>query len=196
MIELEAPLRPATPDDASALAELVNMAGDGLPLHLWAQMAASGESPWDVGSARARRETGAFSYRNAVVREEDGQVTACLIGYPLPDRPDPAAYEGMPAMFVPLQELEDLACGSWYVNVLAAYPRYRGRGYGRQLLAVAERLALHAGRPRVSIIVADVNAGARRLYEHLGYRERARRPMVKAGWQGSGEHWVLLLKTL
>jgi ribosomal protein S18 acetylase RimI-like enzyme len=196
MIELEAPLRPATPDDASAMAELVNMAGDGLPLYLWTQMAAPGESPWDVGRARARRDAGAFSYRNTVVREEDGQVTACLIGYPLPDHPDPGAYDGMPAMFVPLQQLEDLACGSWYVNVLAAYPQHRGRGYGRQMLGTAERLALHAGRQRMSIIVDDANAGARRLYERAGYRERGRRPMVKAGWPGGGEHWVLLLKTL
>ena len=41
-------------------------------------------------------------------------------------------------MFVPLQELENLAPGTWYVNVLAAYPEHRGQGYGTALLAVAE----------------------------------------------------------
>jgi hypothetical protein len=36
----------------------------------------------------------------------------------------------MPAMFVPLQELENLAPGTWYVNVLAAYPEHRSQGHG------------------------------------------------------------------
>ena len=67
-------------------------------------------------------------------------LVAGLIGYALPDQPE-AIPETMPAMFVPLQELENLAPATWYVNVLAAYPEHRGRGYGGALLAVADRLA-------------------------------------------------------
>lgn len=76
MIDLPAGCRPATPDDADALAQLVNLAGEGLPLHLWERMAAPGQSPWDVGRARARRDTGGFSWRNATVREAKGRVVA------------------------------------------------------------------------------------------------------------------------
>ena len=36
MIELDPPYRRATPEDAGALAELINFAGEGLPLYLWA----------------------------------------------------------------------------------------------------------------------------------------------------------------
>jgi hypothetical protein len=89
MIQLEPPFRPATPGDAPALAELVNVAGEGLPVYLWSRMAEAGESAWDVGRRRAMRETGSFSYRNATVAERDGRVIAGLIGYPLPDRPEP-----------------------------------------------------------------------------------------------------------
>ena len=35
------------------------------------------------------------------------------------------------AMFVPLQELENLAPGTWYVNVLAVRPEFRGLGLKR-----------------------------------------------------------------
>ena len=35
---------------------------------------------------------------------------------------------------------------------------------------------------------------ARRLYERCGYRERARRAMVKEKWQHPGMEWVLLVK--
>ncbi len=172
------------------------MAGEGLPLYLWTRMASPDETPWDVGRNRAKRDAGAFSYRNTVVREENGKVVACLIGYPLANEPDPTVYDGMPAMFVPMQALEDLACGSWYVNVLAAYPEYRGRGYGEQLLSLAGRFASQAEKRGSSVIVSDANVRARRLYERTGYRERARRPMVKEGWRNDGNDWVLLLKDL
>jgi ribosomal protein S18 acetylase RimI-like enzyme len=193
MIELEPPFRPATPADAPALAELVNIAGDGLPLHLWGRLAEAGESAWVVGRRRAARTSGSFSYRNAVVAAERDRVIAALIGYPLPERPEPID-PGMPPLFVPLQELENLAPGTWYVNVLAVLAHARQQGYGTRLLGIAERLAAAAGRAGLSIIVADANAGARRLYHRLGYRELATRPMVKNGWDGAGRNWVLLIK--
>ncbi len=189
-------LRPATPEDAAALVELINFAGEGLPAYLWERMAEPGETVWDVGRRRARREEGAFSYRNAVVLEQDGAVAACLIGYPLPDAPEPIDRDEMPAMFVPLQELENLAPATWYVNVLATYPEQRGRGHGAALLARAEEIATASGKQGLSIIVAGANGGARRLYERHGYRETARRTMVKEDWQNPSEDWVLLVKPL
>jgi ribosomal protein S18 acetylase RimI-like enzyme len=81
------------------------------------------------------------------------------------------------------------------VNVLATYAAYRGRGYGTRLLGIADQLAAATGRTGLSIIVADANAGARRLYERCGYAEAAERPMIKEGWESPGENWVLLIKT-
>lgn len=196
MIELQPPMRYARTDDAHAMAELVNFAGEGMPLYLWTRMAAAGESPWEIGRQRARRETGGFSYRNTVLAEIDGRVAAALIGYPLAVEPEPVDYDELPAMFVPLQQLEDRAPGTWYVNVLAAYPDYRGRGLGGQLLAVAERLATATDCRGLSIIVSGANTGARRLYERSGYEEIATRPMVKEDWENPGENWVLLVKSL
>ena len=121
------------------------MAGEGMPVYLWEKLAEPGQSAFDVGCARARREVGSFSYRHAVVREEGGSVAAALIGYPLPDVPEPIDYAEMPAMFVPLQELENLAPATWYVNVLATYPSCRGKGYGGVLLEIAEELARDTG---------------------------------------------------
>ena len=188
------PLRPATIADAAALADFVNMAGEGLPLHLWTKMAGPGEDAWEVGRRRARRENGGFSYRNAILLEEHGSVVACLIGYRLPDAPEPIDYAAMPPMFVPLQELENLAPATWYVNVLACYPEERGKGYGARLLAEAEERASKSGCGGLSIIVSDANKGARRLYERHLYREIAHRPMVKEDWRNPGESWVLLVK--
>ncbi len=196
MIELDPPYRLATPEDAAALAELIDFAGEGLPLYLWGQMAEAGESPWDVGYRRARREEGSFSYRNAIVAEVEGKVVACLIGYPLPDRPEPIDTQAMPPMFVPMQELEDLAPGTRYLNVLATYPEHRGQGHGTGLLALTQRIAAAEGTSGLSNIVSDANSGARRLYERWGCRQVAQRPMVKEAWDNPGSNWVLLVKPL
>ena len=195
-MKLSPPFRAATPDDAHALAELVNMAGEGLPLYLWSKMAEPDEDPWDVGRRRAQRETGSFSYRNAIVAEEAGKVVAVLVGYRLPEVSEAIDYDKVPAMFVGLQELENLAPKTWYVNVVAAYPEKRGKGLGTRLLSLAEDLGRETSASGMSIIVADSNTGARRLYERAGYRETARRKTVKENWRTTAENWVLLLKPL
>jgi len=195
MMNLTQPHRQATRDDATELAELVNMAGEGMPVYLWEQLASDGQSPWDVGRERARREEGGFSFRNTVVREENGRAVASLVGYPLADSPEPVDSD-TPPMFVPLLELENMVPGTWYVNVLATYPDYRGRGYGGQLLGIANQLAVACGCRGLSIIVSDANPGAQRLYERTGYRAIASRPKVKEGWDGPGDNWVLMTREL
>jgi ribosomal protein S18 acetylase RimI-like enzyme len=191
----QARFRPAIPDDAAVLAELVNQAGEGLPMYLWEKMAADGQTTWDVGLQRAAREEGSFSYRNAVMALDDGRAVGCLIGYEIADEPEPIDPD-TPAMFRPLQALENLAPATWYVNVLAVLPGFRGRGHGAALLALAEETALALGKHGMSIIVSDANLGARRLYERCGYREAGTRPMVKDDWENDGENWVLLTKAL
>jgi len=47
----------------------------------------------------------------------------------------------------------------------------------------------------MSLIVADNNIGAKRLYERCGYIEVDRRRMVKGDWQSSGRNWILMAKT-
>ena len=193
MVQLLSPFRHATPDDARALTELVDFASEGFAPYLWTKIAGPGGDPWAIGRERVRREEGGFSYRNAVVMEWDGRVAAGLVGYPLPDQPEPIP-DTMPNLFVPLQELENLAPSTWYVNVLAAYPEHRGHGHGSALLELAERLAAAAGKRGLSLIVSDTNTGARRLYERTGYREVARRRKVKEDWQNPGTDWVLMVK--
>jgi ribosomal protein S18 acetylase RimI-like enzyme len=195
MTKLKPPFRHAIIDDAPVLAELVNYAGEGLPHYLWGTLAESGEDAWDVGRRRAARDDGSFSYRNAAIIERDGNCAGCLIGYEIPDDPEPIA-DDMPAMFVPLQELENLVPGTWYVNVLAVRPQFRGHGLGTQLLDLADKTAQSLGKRGLSVIVSDANAGALRLYERCGYSQSATRPMVKEGWKNDGTLWVLLAKCL
>ncbi|MGM0586470.1 MAG: GNAT family N-acetyltransferase [Pseudomonadota bacterium] len=192
MIPLSPPFREARAGDGPILAFCINEAGEGLPHALWRDMAGEGEDPWKLGAARmeARAEKGGI----VVVDEGDGRgALAALIGYPI--REAEGVGEDMPAAFRPLQELENLAVGSWYVNVLAALPDARGRGFGTRLLELAERTAAAEALEALSLIVAEDNAGARRLYERMGFEEAARRPMAGGfGWAPSGAEWILMVR--
>ena len=191
-LELDPPLRWARETDAAQLAELVNFAGEGLPLYVWTGLASEGQDPWDLG--RMRQAEKAREGKIVVVDYGDGAV-AGLTGYEIGNEPEPIG-EDFPALFRPLQELENLALQSWYVNVLASYPDYRGKGLGSRLLAVADDIGRSCGLSRMSVIVASNNTGARRLYERHGYDEVANLPCVKEDWDTDTERWVLLMKEL
>lgn len=183
-------VREARRDDADFLLPLINRAGEGIPEYIWAQMAAPDEDPWDVGRARVESVDSPISHRNAWIAELAGQPAGCLVAHRQPDVMPPIDPD-MPTMFVPLQELENQAPGTGYVHILSTVREMRGRGVGTRLLDFAER---YRGPNGMSIIVADNNAGARRLYQRCGYGEVARRRMVKNGWQSRGAEWILMVK--
>ncbi len=192
MLRLEPPLRVATAADAKELADLVNFAGEGLPLYVWQSLAADGQDPWEVG--RARQAAKARDGQVIVVDYGNGAV-AGLTGYAIGSEPVSVG-DDFPPLFRPLQELENAALDSWYVNVLACYPSFRGQGLGSRLLALADEIARESALSRMSVIVTSDNADARRLYARHGYEEAATRPCVKEKWVTQTEHWVLLLKSL
>ena len=97
-------------------------------------------------------------------------------------------------MFRPLQELENLVPSTWYVNVLAVLPQFRNKGLGIQLLHLAEETDHSRAKRGMSVIVSDVNVGARRLYERCSYIFCAERAMVKDDWINEGQNWLLMKK--
>ena len=115
-----------------------------------------------------------------------------LLAYRLPaavdNDEDPADF---PDFVQPLVELEQCAPESFYINMLAAYPRFRGQGVGSALMAQVDRLAQGAGCTRASIEVFDSNAGALKLYQRLGFDIAERRPMPPNDYVEASE--VLLL---
>ena len=186
-------IRQATAADAAHLVRFINMAADDLPLHFWRKSVGPEGDALAYGLERAARETGSFSYRNAWLMEQEGEVAACLLGYPAEVDPAPIAPD-TPAIFVPLLELEALAPGSWYLNVLATYDAFRGRGCGSALLAHAEEIARAGGHKTISLIAEDTHQDALRLYRAKGYREVARRAVVKGDWAVDATEWILFVK--
>ena len=56
----------------------------------------------------------------------------------------------------------------WIENVAVA-PEQQGRGFGRLLLAHAERRAIHAGRPEIRLLTNQAFAANLELYARRGY---------------------------
>ena len=189
-------MRPATPGDALVLAKLLDAAGEGLPRYLWSLRAEPGEDAMAVGARRAAGTEGGFSHVHAHVAQAGEEIAGMLLSYRLPESVDPAGFDEAPAVVRPLLELEGEAPGSWYVNTVAAMPVWRGRGVGSRLMALADELARGAGADTVSLIVAEDNAGARRLYERLGYTPVARRSVVPFPGSHHAGDWILMTKPL
>ena len=172
-------IRDATVEDGALLADLMIMAGDGIPLEVWTTLARPDERPIDVGRARARRPEGSFSYTNGWVAVVEGAVMGMAFGYRLADEPaSPEQIARLPANVRPFVELEAVAPGSFYLNGLATFPGARRQGLGRTLLGAAFERAAAAGCPRVSLTMFEQNAPASALYRGFGFVEKARRPAL------------------
>ncbi len=190
-----AKIRGATPQDARTLAKLIDIAGEGIPAWLWTQMAAAGQTPLDVGEERAQRETGGFSYRNALVAEHGGEVAAMMLGYPLGEPSQAARDEvaDVPEPVRPFVELEHLSGGTFYVNALAALPGRRGYGLGTALMRAAEDAAAAAEIGRMSVQVFEQNSDAVKLYDRLGYGVAETRPVLSHPCQPYYDGRILLM---
>ena len=181
-------LRPATPQDADLLVRVIDMAGEGLTRVIWAGIGGPDADPLAIGRDRACRDTGGFSWRNALVAEQDGRPAGAIVTYltgPAPDLPDAET----PPLFVPLMALEALAPDTRYINALAVLPEARRRGVAQALMAAAP-----AGPLGHSLIVSDTNTAAQALYGRLGFAEAARRPLVAGGWRTPAREWVLMTR--
>jgi ribosomal protein S18 acetylase RimI-like enzyme len=86
--------------------------------------------------------------------------------------------------------------GEAYVEFIGVDPAGQGRGAGTALLEEGETITRERGLARYVLYVAADNAGAKRLYERVGFREVGRiRSRTTRRMFGVGE-WVRMVKAL
>ena len=184
-------LRAANSADATNIATLVNLAGEGLPNSLWSAQADYGQDPISVGRNRALGDSGVLSWRTATIAEYNGHTAGVLITYETPEEPEMVDSTTHP-LFRPLIRLENQAPRTRYINALATFPQFQKHGIGRTLLQEAER---NPGPHGMSAIVANGNTTARKFYVHMGFKESSRLPIVRADWKTDSTEWILLRKS-
>lgn len=185
-------IRPASMEDAHSLAMLIDIAGEGIPNWLWSKSSDAQHTSLDIGTQRARRTSGGFSYTNAFVAEIEGNIAGMLLGYPITQAPDDDPDE-LPAPIAPFVELEKHSVDTWYVNALAVFAEHHGKGIGTALMALAEDQARKVSMSKMSIQVYGQNQGAVRLYQRLGYQLAEKAPVRQHPCQPYYTGDVLLL---
>lgn len=189
--------RQARKSDAVDLACLIDCASRGLALWLWSTLREPGQSVIEVGRHRIRTQTASpLHYRAFTVAEVDGAIAGALTGRLIPIPHERGDSADLPDVFAPLLELEAIAAGSWYLNVVAVYREFRGQGVGSALLRQAEEIARLADAPQISLIVEEANPGALKLYLRYGFEEWARRPYVPFPGSTDEGDWILLRKDI
>jgi ribosomal protein S18 acetylase RimI-like enzyme len=165
-------IRPATIEDCDSIAALYSISSDGVADYIWTQLANDGEDIIEVGRKRYQRTDTAFSYENCVVVEQAGKIIGMLVAFPM--HVEAIEQEDDPVL-IPYSRLEE--DNSYYICGMAVFPQFRGHGIGTQLLSLAEQHAAQKGFKKLSLIVFEQNAGAKRLYDRAGYQEVAREPV-------------------
>jgi ribosomal protein S18 acetylase RimI-like enzyme len=185
--------RAATVEDCFTIAQLFQIAADGVADYIWntLQPEYPGLSPLQIGATRYANPDSVFSYKNAVLAEQNGQVVGMMLSFPIEPSESDAGSENQldsttPAVTFPEQSSETEvmtpygleAPGTWYICALAVFPEYRGQGIGSQFLQLAHQQAAQRGFSDLSLLCFEQNVGALRLYQRHGFREIARVPVV------------------
>ena len=189
--------RPATPDDATDLALLLDAASRRLVSWRWSTLATPGQSWFEVGRARILTLTDNEShYANWLVAEVDGHPVGALNAHPVPEEVGPTDLADLDPVFHPIVELEPLTAGTFYIMAAAIFAEHRGRGDGAALLDKAAQMARGRGLSRLTLMTESFNTDARRLYHRHGFRDLDHRPFVAFPGTDEAGDWVLMAKQL
>lgn len=184
-------IRPAGRGDVPAIVHLLDIATYGYVSHVFGVLCGPGADLYQVVKERVEDPASALSYEKAQMAEYNGKVAGFVMCETIPDPAD-LVLADTPDVFRPLLELESMAPGTTLVNFLAAFAEMRGHGIGKRLMTEAEK---RRGPNGMSLTIHDLNDGARKLYEGLGFREAGRRAIVKEGWDHPATEWVLMTKS-
>lgn len=62
------------------------------------------------------------------------------------------------------------------IDMIGIHPRFQGKGYGREALRCIQQYVGGRGFKKLSLLVADTNQRARKLYQSFGFRTVSQRP--------------------
>lgn len=171
-------IRPACTTDGGHIARLAMLAGEGIPAYFWNQVKQANESVVEAGARRVASDETNFSYKNAHVALYEEQIAGLLLGYKIVSIPSDEEINNAPEFIRPLLLMDRKVPGTFYINMLATYPEFRGKGIGRALMMHAEAVAASMNIDALSLQVFNENKHALEFYFRLGYRKVAELPVV------------------
>ena len=188
----EIKFRPAEKADCLTIASLYSISSDGVADYVWTKLAEPEEDILQVGKRRYERENTFFSYQNCTLATVENTIMGMLVAFPM--FVDENAEPEEDPVLAPYSKLEEN--NSYYICGIALFPEYRNQGVGTKLMELAETHAHAKGLKKLSLIVFEHNAGAKRLYDRLGYQEVTREAIVSHALIHYTGDAILMVKTL
>ena len=197
----------ATVGHSLTLARLVDNASYGLIPYGWERMAKRGETAIDVGTNLVREGEGADSWCNGLIIMNENQE---ILGGSMGSGKKYTAWEAdraeIPEVLTALLELEQkVLCYPWdddlddgqrsklfYIGILSVIEGHRNNGYGGVLIDHMIKEAKAQGYQGAVLLCHDEN-NAFHLYDRKGFKVYKKVPIVKAGWEGPGKNWLVMV---
>lgn len=168
-------IRPAKPEDASAVAPMMILAMDHI-----AGIFANSENYEDAipfFDKFFRQDDNQYSYVHTLVFENEAGVVGSVTGYDgklLGKLRQPILNELHKSKpdFFPNDETE---AGEYYLDCVNVRSDQQGKGIGKTLIKAFCDHAYSLGHNRVGLIVDMENPAAKRLYENLGFHDAGKK---------------------
>lgn len=163
--------RPAEKEDSLKLAELINIASDGIVEYLFRNLV-PGMTPVQVMAYNLENDNYPHSYKSVIVAVDGNILVGMTLSYP-------SSYHKITdemCIFFPEDRIEHLrdfylSCynNSWFLDALCVIESHRGQGIGKMVISLTKQKAAEKGYNSLSLIVFTDNRLAIPVYEHTGF---------------------------
>ncbi len=163
--------RTAEKEDCKKLAEMINIASGGIVEYLFHDLV-PGMTPVQVVAHNLESENSPYSYRSAVVAEEENDVIGIALSFP-------SSYHKITNTmrnFFPADRLEHLRHfyasrieNSWLLDALCVNESHRRNGIGENLISLTKEKAVENGYNALSLTVFADNVVAIPFYKRTGF---------------------------
>ena len=164
--------RHAEKADSGKIAELINIASDGVVDYLFRELVPN-MTPVQMMAYNLEQDNYPHSYKSAIVAEDKTNVVGMALSFP-------SSYHKVTdemRRFFPNERLEHLSDfyssqvpKSWYLDSLGVDETYRRKGIGRKLIELTIEKAKENGYEIISLIAFADNSTALALYKDVGFR--------------------------
>jgi len=165
--------RHAEKADSGKIAELINIASDGVAEYLFHDLIPN-MTPVQIMAYNLEKDNYPHSYKSAIVAADKANVIGVALSYPSSYHKITDEMRG----FFPNERLEHLSDfyssqvpDSWYLDTLGVDETYRRKGIGTRLIELTIEKAKENGYGIISLIVFADNSTALALYKDLGFRK-------------------------
>ena len=168
---MEIKYRPGEKKDCAKLAELINIASDGIVECLFHDLV-PGMTSVQILAHSLESDNYPHSYKNAIVAATKNDIVGIALSYPSFHH---KITDEMKSFF-PADRLEHLGHfyssrieNSWYLDALCVIESHRKKGIGEKLILLTKEKAIENGYIALSLIVFADNTLAIPVYERTGF---------------------------